>query len=744
MQIMVQTYAQDITTDTTLANKYFETGKEYFNNKTYDTAAVNFEKASFLYEKHEQWRKYLLSETKHGECYQKQWQLDKAINTLKPAIEKSITEIGENDTIVADAYKILGIQYYYQSKVDSVLFCWEKTLNISKKLLGVKNKDVANSYNNIGAVYHNKSEYDKALQYYFKSLEIKKKLFGEKHVSVASSYNNIGVVYSDKLENDKALQYYFKSLEIRKEFLGERHIDVAGSYNNIGAVYIDKCEYDKALEYFFKSLEIRKELFGEKHIDVATSYNNIGIVYQRKSEYDKALEYNFKSLEIFKELLGEKHVSVASSYVNIGITYLYIGEYNKALEYYFKSLDIYKVLLGEKHVYLASTYNNIGKVYAKNYEYNSALRFYQQGVASVLRNFNDTTNITSIPVIKDYLDWNWLLQNLQAKAEIFADTTKKINVETLHETSLQNRQQIALLHYQACDTLISQVRQNISTKSDKLALGERASEVYKGAIEVCIDLQASARPSSVTPYKEQAFYFSERNKSSVLLEALAGAEALQYAGIPDTLLQIEHDLSIDIANYKNLKNNETNDSIANIWSNRLFAANRSYDSLIVIFETQYPEYYNLKYNNTPATVEQVSNLLDKKTAMLSYFVGDSIITIFAISKKDFLVTQVSIVETLHATSLQEAISDYRFYISETDLLQNEVTLGTHESVDLYQELAVQFYNLLFPSEIQEFLKGGMFYDIENLIIIPDGQLATLPFETGVLIIGKIVSTSFKI
>ena len=432
-------------------------------------------------------------------------------------------------------------------------------------------------------------------------------------------------------------------------------------------------------------------------------------------------------MEIKKELFGEKYVGVAASYINLGVVYDDKLQLDKALEYYFKGLNIAKEVAGENHQYVVNAYLNIGILYADKKEYILALHFYQKAIASSLKNFNDTTNIKSIPIIKDYLHWDNLLEALQAKAEIFADTAKTLQ-------GFQNlvRFQLALHHYQAADTLISQVRKDITTKSDKLALGETASEIYKGAVAVCIDLEASLRPSSVTNYKEQAFYFSERNKSSVLLEALAGSEALEYAGIPDTLLQVEHKLSIDIANYSNLKNNEKNDSITNIWSDRLFKTNRSYDSLIVVFETQYPEYYNLKYNNSPVSIPQLSELLDKKTAILSYFVGDSTITIFAISKKDFMVVETRLgvsIQQQNGMSLQKMISNYLFYISDTDLLQDEVRMETHESIDSYQKLAFELYNLLFPTEIQEFLKGGLFYNIENLIIIPDGQLATLSFET---------------
>ena len=205
----------------------------------------------------------------------------------------------------------------------------------------------------------------------------------------------------------------------------------------------------------------------------------------------------------------------------------------------------------------------------------------------------------------------------------------------------------------------------------------------------------------------------------MLLDAIAGSDALQFAGIPNALLNLEHNLKTNIANYIYQKDNAKNKNLENMWNNKLFKTKQSYDSLIIIFETQYPDYYNLKYNHSSATIEQISNLLDQETAMLSYAIGDSTITIFAISKDNFLVTQVEKID-----SLNEKIHDYRFYISETDLFVDEISWGTHWSVTEYEKLAFQFYNLLFPPAIQDFITK-----IENLIIIPDGQLATFPFET---------------
>ncbi len=611
-------FAQDITKDTTLANSFFEKAGIFQDSSEYDSAIVYFENASLLYEKHRQWRKYLLSETKHGQCYQKTWQLDQAIAVIKPAIEKTLQHINETASIIADTYHLLGLQYYYQSKYDSTLFYWGKVLKIKKELLGEKHTSVAACYNNIGAVYENKNEYGLALEYHFKSLQIKKELLGEKHTDVANSYNNIGGVYTFKNEYDLALEYHFKSLQIKKELLGEKHTLVASSYNNIGGVYKFKNEYGLALEYYFKSLQIKKKLLGEKHILVARDYNNIGIVYSDKIEYDLALEY------------------------------------------------------------------------------------YQKGATSCLRYFNDTANVYSVPQITDYLDWQELLQALQAKAQILATNNKDLTgFENLLGLNL------ALRHYQACDTLINQVRKTISTKSDKIALGEKAGEIYEGAIDVCLKLAETLDVSQTSnAYLEQAFYFSEKNKSSVLMESLAGSEAKKYAGIPDNLLQVEHTLQIDIALYQKLLAEVPDSAKEVLFRDKLFKANRSYDSLIAVFENQYPEYYELKHNRKPVTVSDIQETMDEKTAMISYFVGDSSIYIFSVKNNNLEIKTIPVIEN-PADSVMQFRNSLRF-------------CNSSRFNEIYKRQAFELYTALFPQNLNE--------NIENLIIIPDRELSMVPFE----------------
>ncbi len=178
-------------------------------------------------------------------------------------------------------------------------------------------------------------------------------------------------------------------------------------------------------------------------------------------------------------------------------------------------------------------------------------------MCSNLLSFNDTVNVLSVPPIRNYLSYGRIGTALSFKAGIFANTT--FHLKVCKNLSNKDRQKIALRHYQACDTVIDQARSKIKSQSDKIDLGEKAYGVYEKAIKLCLSL-SKLEPAHAVKYKEMAFNFSEKVKSGVLIQAIAGEKAQQIAGIPEKLLKYERAIKTEIAFYeKNLAT--TSDSV---------------------------------------------------------------------------------------------------------------------------------------------------------------------------------------
>lgn len=724
--IVIQwSYSQNIVDSTQKANEYCQIGDYFYSANELDSSNYYYLKAADLYKKNALSSKDTMSWENYILClYYTSWNLSinanfaKAHSILDTALTYANKYCKNRNLIISKIYAGFANLYSKESQFNLSLEFYKKTLEIQTDILGKQDILVAATFNNIGNVYYYKSEYDKALEYFFKCLDIRKKILGEKHSLVADVYNNIGNVYSDKFEFDKSLDFLFKSLNIKQSFFDENNINLASYYNNIGIAYYNKADYKNALEFFNKCLLIRNANLGEKDIYVALTYYSIGTVYCDLKEYDIALDYYLKAFTVYLENLGEIHSWVAQLYNSLGIVFFNKEDYQTSLEYFNKAVDIQKKLFQEKHSLTASYYNRIGDIFCEKHEYFKAVKYYQKNVASCILEFNDTNNIYKTPQIINYLDWSELLKGLLSKASIFADTSKKLQ----DNLDIFDRLQIALAHYKACDTLILQVRQQMTSKSDKISLGERANSVYTGAISTSINLaEISTKIRDISKYSNLAFFFSERNKSSVLLQELTNANALKISGLPDSLLEKEHYLSINIASYKNLIYNTQNDSLRNVWENSLFALNRSYDSLIVIFEQKYPKYFNLKYNTRTVTPQQISKILDKKSALLSYSLSDTNIFIFLITKKDFLSLRIP-----KPDSLDIKIDFLRQAISNVDLIKNDRKNNTNKTEKYYVDNANKFYKLLFPHDVEKLLDK---HKIENLIIIPDGDLVSLPFET---------------
>ncbi|UCG26952.1 MAG: CHAT domain-containing protein, partial [Bacteroidales bacterium] len=225
--------------------------------------------------------------------------------------------------------------------------------------------------------------------------------------------------------------------------------------------------------------------------------------------------------------------------------------------------------------------------------------------------------------------------------------------------------------------------------------------------DICLKLeQETGNKKLQKRYREQAFYFAERNKTSVLQEALAGTEAQKFAGIPDSLLNLEQKLSTDIAYYEKQLASVPGFQDELKYRNRLFLLNRRYDSLILIFEKQYPEYHDLKYSLTPVTTRDIQQVMDNKTAFISYFTGDSIVAIFTVTKKNLYVK--SLPKGKFPASL---IRDFRKCLLDPD---------NSMYAERYREYAFDLYQKLIPQNLDK--------KIKNLIIIPDSELCLIPFE----------------
>lgn len=205
-------------------------------------------------------------------------------------------------------------------------------------------------------IYADINQYDKALVFYNQALEneLKKDNTGNSRILIITK---IAYTYELSFRNDEALNYYNEALAIAKKVENDSS-KISSLYFQIANIYFIEEKYSTSLKYYFKTLEINKKLKNKNK--VALDCMQIGIIYKNLSQYTKALDYLNDALRLFEQY--EDIANLAKLYTLLGGTYNYLNEYDKALEYISKKLDLNSRI--EFQLRRAKNFNNIGRVYA--------------------------------------------------------------------------------------------------------------------------------------------------------------------------------------------------------------------------------------------------------------------------------------------------------------------------------------------------------------------------------------------
>ena len=125
--------------------------------------------------------------------------------------------------------------------------------------------------------------------------------------------------------------------------------------------------------------------------------------------------------------------------------------------------------------------------------------------------------------------------------------------------------------------------------------------------------------SEITPtprkYREIAFYFAEKSKSAVLQESIADAQAKSFAGIPQDLVDEEKNLKSGISFLAQKLSLGPPADEEKYLRESLFQLNNEYAAFTRKLEKEYPNYFNLKFNNTFPTVPELQSMLGPDEAM---------------------------------------------------------------------------------------------------------------------------------
>jgi tetratricopeptide (TPR) repeat protein len=186
------------------------------------------------------------------------------------------------DNGIGEAYRIIGIGYYYLGKNDKALANYLIALSTFKRNNNLSGQ--AKTYNNIGNLYK-EVHYDKGLEYFKKALVIANQLNDPE--LKAGYYLNIGIIYYRKENHPTALKYTQLSHSLFNKLNNQLGVTLA--LQNIGVIFKSLNQPEKA-EFFL--LEANKRA---KSADLNTVIGSINLtlveIYKNKGDFIKAEQF---------------------------------------------------------------------------------------------------------------------------------------------------------------------------------------------------------------------------------------------------------------------------------------------------------------------------------------------------------------------------------------------------------------------------------------------------------------------
>jgi CHAT domain-containing protein len=635
--------------------------------------------------------------------------------------------LGQNQNFTSDSIQALNlnrkaIQLYQKGFHTMALDTFFVSLNIRKKLYGPENYKLAAAYSGIGITYRNLGQLDLAIKYY-KLAEINY-LLGEKYPyeQMINLYLNIGTVYKTKLDFNRALQYFMQALTVAQNESEALPEIVAGISYNIAEIYYQTNNYDKAIELINNNI---KNAYPEDRI---LFYELLAFIYQIKGDLLKSKKYYQNLIDLTIGINGETHINVATAYLNYFNLLISSDQFAEAESILKKSYQIIQLMNPVNGLVISEYYRDEGilaynkPIASKNIEafkkqkiqnIREAIAWYKKGLSAL--NFPKEYSFENSIQSEHLLSLTNCIGLLKLISDNYSELAK---IEQTSDVPIFNESMdLAINNYQLVGTLIQLARKEISDDVSKMQLTTLEYSTFYKIIQLSYTAFSITKDSK---YLELAFQNAERIKSSSVFDNISNQLALENSLVPDSLLNTEQKLNNTITIFSEKlyeENNKTmpDSSLIKEYNNEIFEAQRKREELNRYLETEYKDFYDLKYSNSMLSAKEIQKKLKK----------DQIIIEYVLSESDTITElYLFVINSTNIEFFKQNVNSDFLNLVETmfSFISNpEYMFTKNEDSKQFCLVSNQLYkNLILPLKEQ----------IQNkkITIIPDGKLSYIPFE----------------
>ena len=660
----------------------------------YEKAILNLKRTIKLLNESEFYEEKIRAQINLGKAYFNKKDTNNAVIHLTTALI-ALTKTPIQDTsLLAEANLENGYLLLKLGQLDTAEYHLQKTIDLlnNQSLLALW------ANNHLFELYFQRGNPSQFTAYMLKAVEIAEQLHKDDFPLLMSIYRRAAVAFLYAPDFHEAINYSNRAISVAKKY--KDSLEIARNQSNMGNAYWNLRQLHKAIDFKNLALPVfinKSKVDKDVQVEVLSAHNDFGLIYMDMEDYSKSRYHQKQSLRIKKERYGELHEYTANSYFNLGQLEIRLENYDEAEKNLYGCLNIIKQLENVNSILLSNTYYQLGEVFLKKEAYEKALNYYQQSIQTLAFDFNPSDNYQNPDPNSRIASIDQILYPLHGKAKIFSKLFENSKQQDYHHAVDSVFKVTAALIYQ------------IFNSYEKEASKELIMDFSRSFFETIINHQLNAyKQNKDSTIVSTIFELIEKSKAVLLKTAIDDSEAKFSAHIPISILEREEQIKKSIGTVKQRLLSEINPDSLQLLNDSLFRINRVYDQLVSDMKREYPQYYQLKYDNSVTTIKEIQIWLTNRpsTGLIQYYVGDQTLVVIGITNDQvFLHSQVI------DSSFIEIIQSFRENLMSESI--NKTTYINH---------GYKLYEYLMESVLEKM------DTIENLVIIPDGMIGYLPLE----------------
>lgn len=245
-----------------------------------------------------------------------------------------------------------------------------------RRVLGDESHDTLATMGNIAVIMVDIGRYADAEQMDRQLLEIQRRVLRANHPDTILTISNLAVAVEKQGRYAEAEILGRIVLEKRRRVLGVEHHDTLISMDNLATNINDQGRHAEAEILYRQALKLFQKNLGNEHPATLTCMNNLAVAVNDQGRHAEAEKIYRQVLEVRQRVLGKDHPDTLLSMHNVASVMIDQGRYAESERLDRINLDVSQKILGNENPYTLSAMNNLAVDVEKQGRYAEAERLY--------------------------------------------------------------------------------------------------------------------------------------------------------------------------------------------------------------------------------------------------------------------------------------------------------------------------------------------------------------------------------